>query len=208
MRLLPLPSLVAFLLTSLLVGCGGAREPSAVREYLEEATGTTITYLAAPAAFVRGQPGLASSGRDYVYLAPFTVSRGGERSCWLWLGTWSTVDRQVRNANASPLKLGPVQIVVDNEPMDLETQPAETHPAGVRRLPYATAVPAAEQFLVPVTRSQLERLGHARVLALVDRPAGGAARLWRGDQRAAAVLGQFVDELGAPRIEPAPVTTR
>ena len=46
------------------------RRQSDVREYLEEVTGTNITYVTTAAAFVSEQPGLASSGRDYVYLAP------------------------------------------------------------------------------------------------------------------------------------------
>jgi len=195
-------------LSSLLGGCAHTPARSTVRDYLEEATGTSITYVTTPAAFVNEQPGLASSGRDYVYLAPIVVSRGGERSCWLWLGVWSTVDRQARNEDASPLTLGFLQIVADDEPMDLDPQSADLKPMGVRRIPYETPVPPTQELLVPVTRSQIQRLGRARVLTLIDRPADGASRLWRGDDRAAAVLSHFAEEAGAAKSNPAPVTGR
>jgi hypothetical protein len=208
MRLLLVQLLAGILLSSLLGGCAGTRPRSDVREYLEEATGSSVTYVTTPAAFVSEQPGLASSGRDYVYLAPIVVSRGGERSCWLWLGVWSTVDRQARNEDASPLRLGSLQIVADNEPMDLDPQSADSNPAGIRRIPYATPVPPTQELLVPVTRSQLQRLGSARVLTLIDRPAGEVSRLWRGNDRAAAVLSHIAEEAGAAKVAPAPVTGR
>ena len=168
----------------------------------------SITYVKKPAAFVHDQSGLASSGRDYVYLAPLAVSRGGQGSCWLWLGIWSTVDRQARNEEASPLTLGSLQIIADDEPMDLDPQAADSHPAGIQRIPYATPVPPTQEFLVPVTRSQLQRLGRARVLTLTDRPAGEATRVWRGDEHAAAVLREFADEAAFPIMDLAPVTSR
>lgn len=188
------------LMSSLLAGCAGTRPGAGVRDYLEEATGSSVTHVAAPAAFVHGQPGLASSGRDYVYLAPISVSQGGQRTYWLWLGVWSTVDRQARSEAASPLKLGSLQIVADDEPMGVETQPVGSRPAGLERLPYATPVRPIQEWLVEITRTQLQRLGRARTLALVDHPDDGAVRRWRGDDRAVAVLSDFAAEVGVPRL--------
>jgi hypothetical protein len=201
MRRLFLQLLTAIFLSALLQACGATRTRSDVRQYLEDATGTSITSVKTPAAFVREQPGLASSGRDYVFLAPIIVNLGGQRSCWLWLGLWSTIDRQARNERASPLTLGALQIVADNEPMDIDLQSTELNSAGIRRIPYSTPVPPTQELLVRVTHSQLQRLGRARVLTLVDRPAEGAARLWRGDERAAAVLSGFTEEAGAPGMD-------
>jgi hypothetical protein len=198
----------AILLVSLSGGCASTPPRSDLRQVFEESTGSNITYVRKPGAFMSEQPGLASSGRDYVYVAPLVVNRGGERSCWLWFGVWSTVDRQARNEDASPLRLGPFQIVVDGEPMDMEPQPAETHPTGIRQVLYETPVPPTQELLVPVTRSQLQRLGSARVLTLIDHPPDGAARLWRSDDRAAAVLRHVADEIGAARTDPAPVASR
>jgi hypothetical protein len=202
MRGLLLKLLAGIMLSSLAAGCASTREPADVRDYLEEATGTSITYVTEPVAFVSEQPGLASSGRDYVYLAPLLISSGGQRSCWLWLGTWSTIDRQARDEGASPLRLGVLQIVADNEPMDLDTQSDDLQPVGLRRIPYATPVPAIQEFLVPVTRSQLQRLSRARVLTLTDRQVGGASRVWRSDEHAVAVLRHLADEIGAARSDP------
>jgi hypothetical protein len=52
--------------------------------------------------------------------------------------------------------------------------------------------------MIRVTRTQLQRLGRARSLMLVDRPAEGATRQWRGDDHAIAVLSLFAEETGAP----------
>jgi hypothetical protein len=190
-----LPAVI--LLAALLAGCAGRPPRSDIRQVFEEPTGSNITYVRKPGAFVSEQPGLASSGRDYIYVAPVVVNRGGERSCWLWFGVWSTIDRQARNEEASPLRLGFFEILVDGEPMDMEPQSAEAHPTGIRRVVYETPVPPAQELLVAVTRSQLERLGSARVLTLIDHPADGAARLWRGDDRVAAVLRQVAEAVGS-----------
>jgi hypothetical protein len=195
-------------LSALVAGCAGTREHSDVRDYLEQSTGISVTYLTTAAAFRRGQPGLASSGRDHVYLGPIVVNRGGEKSCWLWLGIWSTVDRQVRNDRAGALKLGALQIVADNEPMDIDTRPVDSHAAGLDRIPYATPVAPTQELLVQVTRSQLQRLGRARTLALVDRPADGPARSWRADERAVAALSHFAGATGAVPLNPVAVTGR
>jgi hypothetical protein len=208
MRCLRRQLLAVILLAALPGGCASTPEPADVRDYLEEETGTSITYATEPAVFVNKQPGLASSGRDYVYLAPLLISSGGQRSCWLWLGVWSTIDRQVRDDGAEPLGLGALQIVADDEPMDLDLQSVDSRPVGVRRIPYATPVPPVQEFLVPVTRSQLRRLGRARVLMLTDRQAGGAPRIWRSDEHAVAVLRQLADETAVARSEPDPDTGR
>jgi hypothetical protein len=199
-----MPDLVAKLLlftalATLSAGCAGTREATSARDYLEESTGTSISYVTEPAVFVSEQPGLAASGRDYVYLAPLKISTGGAQSCWLWLGVWSTIDRRARDEGASPLSLGVTQLVVDGEPMDLALESTDSLPGGMRRIPYATPVTPAQQFLVPVTRSQLRRLGEAHDLALVDRQDGGAPRQWSVDERGIVVLRQFAGELGALR---------
>jgi hypothetical protein len=200
--------LAGILICALLVGCGGTRARPDVRDYLEETTGTSVTYVATPAAFVRGQPGLAASGRDYVYLAPLAVSRSGERSSWLWLGVWSTVDRQARDETAKPLRLGPLQIVADGEPMDLDSQSVDSRPADLNRIPYATPVSPTQELMVRVTGSQLQRLGRAHTLVLVDRPDGGAARSWRGDDHAVAVLSHFAEATAGPGMDSIPAPGR
>jgi len=212
MRDLVAKLLVAMLLAAPLAvflgGCTGTREATGTRDYLEESTGTSITYVTEPAVFMNEQPGLASSGRDYVYLAPLRISTGGAQSCWLWLGVWSTIDRGARGEGASPLSLGVVQLVADGEPMDLDLQSTEALPGGMRRIPYATPVAPAQEFLVPVTRSQLRRLGQAHDLALVDRQDGGSPRQWTVDERGVEVLRQFAGELGVPRAARGPGSGR
>jgi hypothetical protein len=184
--------LTVVLMLPLLAACTGIRSPTGYREYLEEATGTTVAQVPMPGVFLREQPGLASSGRDYVYLAPLGISRSGERSWWLWLGVWSTVDRPARDATAAPLVLGSALLMADTEPMELDLQPAVLQASGMGRIPYATPVRPAQEWLVPVTLSQLQRLARARMLTLWDRPAGEESRSWQGDERAAVVMRQFV----------------
>ena len=202
MRMRYVRLLAGLLLCMLFGGCAGKQTRYEVREYLEEATGTSVSYVRVPVVFVHEEPGLAASGRDYVYLAPMAVSRGGERSFWLWLGVWSTVDRKARNEGASPLSIGPIRILADEEPMDLNLQLADVDSLGIRRMPYATPVTTNREYLAPVTRSQLQRLGHARILTLTDSPAGGVARIWSSDDRAAAVMSHFAEEATIVGIKP------
>jgi hypothetical protein len=92
--------------------------------------------------------------------------------------------------------------------MDLDLQFADTHPTGVRQTPYSTPVPPVQEFFVPITRTQLQRIGSAHVLMLVDRQEGEASRSWRSDGPAANLLSQLAEEAGAPGMNPAPVTGR
>jgi len=199
MRMLFVRLLTGVVLCALFGGCAwkGMRTDVRIREYLEEATGTSVTYVSVHTAFVHKEPALASSGRDYIYLGPIAVNRGGERSFWLWLGVWSTVDRKAHNAVASPLSIGPIQILADDEPMEFKLQSVDANPAGIRRIPYWTPVTTHQEYLVQVTRSQFQRLGHARVVTLTDSPAAGMTRVWRGDDRATAVLSRFAEEVSA-----------
>jgi hypothetical protein len=192
MRMLLVRLLAVVLSGTLFAGCAGQQTRSDVREYLDKETGATVTRVKDPATFVHEVPGLASSGRDYVYLAPLAINSGGARTYWVWLGIWSTVDRQARDERASPLSIGPLLILADDEPIELNLQSANSNPnpTGIR-MPYATPVTTNQTYLARVTRSQLQRLGHARVLTLTDSPAGGLPRTWRDDGRTAAMLGRF-----------------
>ena len=72
----------------LLAGCAGG--PAATgspgaqpKEYLDEQSGATISYVGGALVFSRDRTERAESVRDYVNLTAATVNRGGKRDCVL-----------------------------------------------------------------------------------------------------------------------------
>lgn len=70
-------------------------------EYLDEATGATITSVERPLIFARERRDLAANARDYVTLAAASVNRGGKIHYMLVTYVWSTVDSRGRELAAS-----------------------------------------------------------------------------------------------------------
>ena len=185
--------LVAGIVVSLMAtiaGCGGLQP--ALRTSLDQNTGATVTFLRAPLVFSRSEPAFAANGRDYAYVGPLMVSRGGERSYWLWVGVWSTIDRQVQD-NAKPrLALEQPRILADGEPLQTDRILADPVEAGVGHVPYETPVAPAQQMLIAVTRSQLDRLALARAVSLRDGAEATGGRRWESATPTGPPLAQFL----------------
>lgn len=75
--------------------------PGAPTEYLDEATGATITSVEHPLIFARERRDLAANARDYVTLAAASVNRGGKIHYMLVTYIWSTVDSRGRELSAN-----------------------------------------------------------------------------------------------------------
>jgi hypothetical protein len=107
-------------------------------------------------------PARAANSRDYVYAAPFAVSQAGKRSWWLWLGVWSTIDRGVSpGGEPSQPDISAVVLLVDGEPMELDMGARAESIPGLAQMPYAAPVSTARNILLPLSRSQVNRLAGA-----------------------------------------------
>jgi hypothetical protein len=197
----------AVLAGAVLAACAAGSPDRAASEYLEEATGTTITQVAVPLILFRDDPTLAANVRDYVYAAPLAVNRGGQRSYWMWLGLWSTIDRGVSGGDIDDGDVTGVQLLLDGEPVELDVSARLGEVPGVRRVPYSAPVSSARNLFVPLTASQVARLGRARTVAIRTGFTGQPARLWQPWTVDGSGLKEFAElALAQPAAKPVTAT--
>ncbi|MEO8223271.1 MAG: hypothetical protein ABI661_00550 [Gammaproteobacteria bacterium] len=163
----------------LVASCGTSAPGQRAAEFLDEKTSATITRVEEPVAFFSDDPARAANARDYLYAAPLLVNQLGKRGWWLWLGQWSTIDRGVIGATVEASDLAKVVLLVDGEPMELDVGARADSLPGISQVPYATPVATAKSFYLPLTGSQLARLGRAATVAISTETAAGDVRVWQ-----------------------------
>lgn len=170
--------LAATVAAALIASCGTADPGRRAGEYLDDATGATITRVEQPFVLFSDDPARAANARDYLSAAPLAVNQSGRRSWWLWLGLWSTIDRGVSVGDARLADVTAIQLIVDGEPMELDLDARVDRIPGVTSVPYAAPVPTARPFMLPLTASQVTRLGRGTSILVRTELAGGTALLW------------------------------
>lgn len=170
--------LAASVAAALVASCGTAEPGRRAGEYLDDATGATITRVEQPFLLFSDDPARAANARDYISAAPLAVNQSGRRSWWLWLGLWSTIDRGVSVGDGRLSDLTAIQLIVDGEPMELDLGAQQDRIPGVTTVPYAAPVATARMFILPLTGSQVRRLGRGTSIVIRTELAGGAALHW------------------------------
>ena len=172
-------SLLVVLAGMLLAACGTAAPGQRATEYLDESSGVTITRVAAPFTFYSDDPSRAANARDYLDAAPLALNRSGTYSWWLWLGEWSTIDRGASGGDGQMPDIAVLQLIVDGEPMELDMQSRTGRIPGAGPLPYVGTVDTARSILLPLTSSQVARVGRATRIGIRTQMADGEARHWQ-----------------------------
>ncbi|MCB1597761.1 MAG: hypothetical protein KDI87_08625 [Gammaproteobacteria bacterium] len=162
-----------------LVSCATVEPDRRAAEYLDEATGATITRVEAPFTFYSDDPSRAANARDYLDAAPLSVNQSGKYSWWLWLGVWSTIDRGASGGDPELADIATLQLMVDGEPMELGIQAATDRIPGAGALPYTATVAPATIVLLPLTGSQVLRLSRAASISIRTEMADGEVRQWQ-----------------------------
>ena len=170
---------MALIAALLLASCGTGAPGRRATGYLDEKTGTTITYVEQPISLFSDDPARAANARDYIYAAPLSVNQAGKRSWWLWLGLWSTIDRGAAAGDDQRPDIAAIQLLVDGEPMELDIGTRADSIPGLGRLPYTTPVATARNILLPLTGSQVTRLSRGASIVIHTEMTSGAALLWR-----------------------------
>jgi hypothetical protein len=170
--------LAAAVAAALVVSCGTAGPGRRAGEFLDDATGATITRVDQPFLLFSDDPARAANARDYLSAAPLAVNQSGRRSWWLWLGLWSTIDRGVTVGDARLADVTAIQLIVDGEPMELDLGARVDRIPGITAVPYAAPVATARPFILPLTGSQVARLGRGTTILIRTELAGGAALIW------------------------------
>lgn len=170
--------LAAAVAAALVASCGTAEPGRRAGEYLDDATGATLTRVEQPFLLFSDDPARAANARDYLSAAPLAVNQSGRRSWWLWLGLWSTIDRGVSVGDPQLADVTAIQLIVDGEPMELDLGARVDRIPGVTTVPYAAPVATARSFILPLTGSQVTRLGRGTSILIRTELTGGAALLW------------------------------
>lgn len=170
--------LAAAVAAALVASCGTAEPGRRAGEYLDDATGATLTRVEQPFLLFSDDPARAANARDYLSAAPLAVNQSGRRSWWLWLGLWSTIDRGVSVGDPQLADVTAIQLIVDGEPMELDLGARVDRIPGVTTVPYAAPVATARPFILPLTGSQVTRLGRGTSILIRTELTGGAALLW------------------------------
>ncbi|MCC7258904.1 MAG: hypothetical protein IT486_11095 [Gammaproteobacteria bacterium] len=163
----------------LLAACSGRTQAERSWEEFDEVTGSAVTRVAGPLVFFEDDPARAANARDYIHVAPLGVSQGGHQSRWLWVAIWSTIDRGVTTGEPAMPAVTALRLMVDGEPMDLDMTASAPAVPGVRRIPYAAPVASARVLFLPLTVSQIERLGTAGTVSLAVQREGEIERVWQ-----------------------------
>jgi hypothetical protein len=198
---------IIMITTASLAACAGGAPDRQAANYLEEGSGTTLTRVVEPLVLFSDDPAFAANARDYIYVAPLAVNQAGRRSWWLWLGLWSTIDRAVSIGEIAPEDPAGILLIVDGEPMELDAGARVPAIAGVQGMPYATPVATARNLFLPLTGSQVARLGNARRLTLRTDYANRATRVWERWAGDVSPLRAFADLAGANAGSPSTVTS-
>lgn len=170
--------LVGAVAIALIAGCGTASPNRRASDYLDDATGATISRVDQPFTLFSEDPARAANARDYIHAAPLAVNQAGKRSWWLWLGLWSSIDRGVSAGDSRLPDVEAVQLIVDGEPMELDMEARVERVPGLTRLPYAAPVATAENLILPLTSSQVARLSRGASIVIRTEMKGGPALLW------------------------------
>jgi len=123
------------------------------------------------------EPLLAANTRDYISVGPVEINKVGNRTYFLWIGIWTTIDRPGLSDKTLRQQFDPIVFFVDGEPMEFSF----VSRAGIEQAPYSFSAPGAVEGYYATTRSQIERLAAAadlRIRVSMNESPAKIYRLW------------------------------
>ncbi|MDJ0926536.1 MAG: hypothetical protein QNJ73_02705 [Gammaproteobacteria bacterium] len=174
----PIKKVMILLLLLTVAACARPVSQAMSREYLDEATGTTVVHLPKALVFYHEEPALAVHARDYISLGPVQISQAGRREYLLWTWRWSTIDRGWETVETGEAMV----LLLDGEPMELISSATP----GLGHVPYAAPVNGGAMRVFALTRSQALRItqaDHLQVQVGADRT-GGIYNPWHATKPA------------------------
>ena len=189
-RLSPLLCVLALVTAA---GAGGCSSSTALRgEKLDPVTSATISYSEQPLVFYRDVSGRAALAKDFVYMAPVAVNRGGNYRYYIWLGIWTVAGEGSTDATRDGFES--ILLVADGEPLQLEITGWTVGAIGASEPVYSKPAASAADAYYELTLDQLRPLADAEQLRL---HIGGDARdtfePWDDQRRGKAALLEFID---------------
>jgi hypothetical protein len=179
----------------LAAGCAGSHQTGTERQYLDMASGITVTGLEEPAIFHHDDPRLAANVRDYLYVGPVVMNRVGKYSFYLWLGEWSTIDRLPGRKSSAGMgyagaAIGDVVLLLDGVPMELHDSLDQIEKSRIIQPPYTSSVDSMRAAYMRVSRDQLGRIAAANnvVIRVSDAGQMRTYKLWSGNTQSFGLI--------------------
>ena len=165
-----------FIASAILAGCTSA--PNREVRFDQE-SGLTWASMDEAIVLARSAPQYTVAARDYIYIGPVETNQLGERQHYLWLGTASTVDRELRGNSAPDTET--LLLMIDGTPVAFALSIWQ---AEFQTTPYDAQVPIADSWGARVSLDQIRQIAQADSVEVhLVSEAGVTARyeLWHGD---------------------------
>ena len=176
----------------ILSGC--ASPAPTISDKLDETTGVTVTFVNTPLVLYRETPAQAAYARDYAHLGPIQVNRSGSNQYYLWVGSWSNMQR----SSVSEHRDGFESIVVfaDGEPLVLELSGWTPNAIGASEPTYLKPVSSSTDAYYQVTVDQIRLIAEARDIRLrTTGPLPKEFELWDDQTSARNNFAEFLDRV-------------
>ena len=171
--------------------CGCSSSTALTGEKLDPVTSATISYSEEPLIFYRDVSGRAALAKDFVYVAPVAVNRGGNYRYFIWLGIWTVAGEESPDAARDGFES--ILLIADDEPLHLEITRWTVAAIGASEPVYSKPVASATDAYYELTLEQLRPLAEAEHLRL---HIGGDARdmfePWDDQRRGKAAILEFI----------------
>jgi len=149
-------------LLSVIAACGAST--GQLVEHLDQTTGVTVTYSAAPLVFYHDNSSRAAFAREFVNLGPIEVNRMGSMRYFVWLGIWSTVQDTTMSEELDGFEN--VIVFADGEPFQLTASGWTPDAIGTSSTIYTMPTAQTANVYYEVTMDQLRFFAAARDLRL------------------------------------------
>jgi hypothetical protein len=129
------------------------------REFVDPRTAVHATILAEPWVYAREVPMLAANARDYLNLGVVAINRSGDRTYWLGVVAWSTIDRTATDAGSA--RPGRLRLVYAKESIDLTPVEEGRRAVGLDRPEFTGPATRFSGDWYPLSVEQLRSLSEA-----------------------------------------------
>jgi hypothetical protein len=171
--------------------CGCSSSTALTGEKLDPVTSATISYSKQPLIFYRDVSGRAALAKDFVYVAPVAVNRGGSYRYYIWLGIWTVAGEESPDATRDGFES--ILLIADGEPLQLEITGWTVGAIGASEPVYSKPVASAADAYYELTLDQLRPVAEAEQLRL---HIGGNGRNmfepWDDQKRGKAAMLEFI----------------
>jgi hypothetical protein len=164
---------------------------SLITQKLDPLTAVTITYSKFPLIFYHDRSGRAAHARDYVYMAPMEVNRGGTYRYFVWLGIWNTLQDSQTGGPRDGFES--IVVIADGEPRVLELSGWTAASVGASEPIYLKPVASSSDAYYEVTADYIRLLAGSKDIRIQSTgPRETSYEPWDNQARGLASLQELL----------------